>query len=230
MQLLAILLLAWFLSEPRFKKENSVQRVAIVMDSSASMTVFKTEAIAAIRKQLPDLQGSASAMELTLLPSAAGADRIYAGTSPEELLSALEKFSPDTGLSDPSYALRLARSIVSNDGIVIYLTDTPAEILPYDARLISVGKPIGNVGFTGISFEEKEGALTWQAIIRNYGETPAERSWSLVTATGASEPRPFTIEGHHAATKPDRTPTHRKPGPPVVPERMGWFYGGKTSA
>src|SRR5699024_10078379 len=28
----------------------------------------------------------------------------------------------------------------------------------------------------------------------------------------------------------DRTPTPRKPGPPIVPERMGWFYRGKTNA
>ena len=40
MQLLAVLLLAWLLSEPRFKKENSVQRVVIVVDGSASMTGF----------------------------------------------------------------------------------------------------------------------------------------------------------------------------------------------
>ena len=48
--------------------------------------------------------------------------------------------------------------------------------------------------------------------------------------THRGTPRPFTIEGHHAATKPDRTPTHRKPGPPIVPENMGWFYRGKTNA
>ena len=59
------------------------------------------------------------------------------------------------------------------------------------------------------------------------------RGWETKPPTAHThrgKPRPFTIEGHHAATKPDRTPTHRKPGPPVVPERMGWFYGGKPNA
>lgn len=51
-----------------------------------------------------------------------------------------------------------------------------------------------------------------------------------IVHTHRGKPRPFTIEGHHTATKPARTPTHRKPGPPVVPERMGWFYRGKASA
>ena len=35
--LLAVLLLAWFLAEPRFQKSGSVQRIAVVLDSSASM-------------------------------------------------------------------------------------------------------------------------------------------------------------------------------------------------
>ncbi len=193
MQILAVLLLAWFLSEPRFKKENSIQRVAIVVDSSASMTVFKDEAIAALRAAIPDLQGTASNLELTLLPSAPGTDRIYVGTSTQELLASLEMFTPGTGLVDPSHALRLARSIVSNDGTVIYLTDTPAKALPYESRLLSVGRPTPNVGFTGVSFEEKEGALTWRAIIRNYGEAPVERTWSLQSSSGSTEPRTFHI-------------------------------------
>lgn len=200
MQILAVLLLAWFLSEPRFKKENTVQRVAIVVDASASMGVFKDDAIAALRQTMPSLQGSASNMKLTLLPSAAGADRIYSGSSTEELLAALENFSPSTGITDPSYALRLARSIVANDGIVIYLTDTPAETLPYESQLIAVGKPTENVGFTGISFEEKEGATTFRAIIRNYGKSSAKRSWSLLTTNGATEPREFTIGANSFVT------------------------------
>ena len=51
-----------------------------------------------------------------------------------------------------------------------------------------------------------------------------------IAHTHRGKPRLFTIEGHHAATKPQRTPTHRKPGAPVVPEHMGWFYRGKTNA
>ena len=35
MQLLSVLLLAWFLAEPRYRKAGSIQRVAVVLDSSA---------------------------------------------------------------------------------------------------------------------------------------------------------------------------------------------------
>ena len=200
MQILAILLLTWFLAEPRFQKEDTVQRVAIVVDASASMTVFKQEAISALRDKIPSLKGGASAMELTLLPSTPGADRIYAGDSTDDLLASLGKFSPDKGVADPSNALRLARSIVSNEGIVIYLTDTPTEALPYESQLIAVGKPTDNVGFTGISFEEKQGALTFRAIIRNYGESSATRSWSLLASNGETEPREFSIKPNSFVT------------------------------
>ena len=30
--------------------------------------------------------------------------------------------------------------------------------------------------------------------------------------THRGKPRPFVLDGHHAATKPAHTPTHRKPG------------------
>jgi len=194
MQILAVMLLAWFLAEPRFKKENSVQRVAIVIDASASMRVFKDDSIDALREKLPNLQGSATSLELTLLPSTPGADRIYAGGSTDELLSAMAGFSPSEGVTDPSYALRLARSIVSNEGIVIYLTDTPVELLPYDSRLLSAGKPVENVGFTGVSFAERDGVTTFRAIVKNYGDTVAKRSWSLVTEGGKTEPRSFEVD------------------------------------
>jgi hypothetical protein len=194
MQILAVLLIAWLLSEPRFQKENSVQRIAIVMDASASMQVFKKDAISALKSKLPDLQGSASNMEITLLSALPGTDRIYSGDSAEGLLAALDKFTPTAGVTDPSYALRLARSIVSNEGIVIYLTDTPLEKLPYESHLISVGKPVENVGFTGVSFEKIQGALIFRAIVKNYGTSQAKRSWSIITKNGRSEPREFEIK------------------------------------
>lgn len=200
MQLLAVLLIAWLLSEPRFQKENSIQRVAVVVDASASMQVFKNDAVSVIQSQLPKLQGSAAKLEITLLSSQPGTDRIYAGQSQEEMIAALKKFSPNAGVTDPSYALRLARSIVSNEGIVIYLTDTPIEKLPYESRLISVGKPVENVGFTGVTFEEIQGALTFRAIVKNYGSSPAKRSWSLITQSGSSTPKEFEIKPGAFAT------------------------------
>jgi len=194
MQLLAVLLLAWFLAEPRLQKSGSVQRIAVVLDSSASMGVFKNDAIARLAAELPGFQGPASTVELTVIESAPNRPRLYAGSSIDELKAVLEKWQPLDGLTDPTQALRLARSLVSREGTVIYLTDTPADSLPFEARLIAVGDPVENVGFTGVTFATEEGALVWRALVRNYSKTAADRTWSIQTATGGTEPRKIRLD------------------------------------
>jgi len=194
MQLLAVLLLAWFLAEPRFQKAGSVQRIAIVLDSSASMGVFKDEAIARLTGELPTVQGPATEVEFTVLESAPGRPRLYAGSSVNELKAALENWTPLDGLTDPTQAIRLARSLVSREGSVIYLTDTAADSLPFDARLLAVGSVIENVGFTGVTFATEEGSLVWRALVRNYGKNAADRTWSMRTSEGATEPRSIHLE------------------------------------
>ena len=48
--------------------------------------------------------------------------------------------------------------------------------------------------------------------------------------THRGKPASWAMRGYLDTIKPARTPTHRKPGPPTVPENMGWFYRGKTNA
>ena len=200
MQLLAVLLLAWFLAEPRFQKSGSVQRIAVVLDSSASMGVFKKEAIARLAAELPGFQGPASTVELTVIESAPSRPRLYAGSSVDELKAVLEKWQPLDGLTDPTQALRLARSLVSREGTVIYLTDTPATSLPFEARLIAVGDIVENVGFTGVTFATEEGTLVWRALVRNYSRSAVDRTWSIQTATGGTEPRPLHLDANALVT------------------------------
>lgn len=193
MQLLAVLLLTWLMVEPRFQRANSVQRIAIVLDSSASMSVFKTQAIDRLTDALGKLRGRATGMEITVLESVAGRPRVYAGSSIEDLRAALEKWQPRDGLVDPAQSLRLARSLVSGEGSVLYLTDTPVDSLPFDARLLAVGEPVDNVGFTGVSFTREEGAWVWRALVRNYGSKTVERTWSVYSAESSTQPQPFTL-------------------------------------
>jgi len=208
MQILAVLFLTWILVEPRYPKSQSVQRIAIVVDSSASMSVFKNAAIARLTAELPNLQGPASAIELTILESAPNRSRIYSGSSIDEFKAAFEKWQPRDGVTDPSASLRLARSLVSRDGIVVYLTDTPSDSLPFESRLLSVGEPIENVGITGISFANEQGSLVWRALVKNYGDKPVDRTWSLQTSTGSTEPRPIHLEPGALVTLQSAFPTH----------------------
>ncbi len=194
MQLLAVLLLAWFLAEPRFPKSGSVQRIAVVVDSSASMGVFKKEMLARLEAELPSFQGPATTMQLTVLESAPNRPRLYAGDSAKDLRAVLEKWQPLEGIIDPTQAIRLARSLVSRDGTVIYLTDTPVESLPFDARLMAVGATIDNVGFTGVNFSSADGTLVWEALVRNYGKSAADRTWTLQSSRGVTAARPIHLE------------------------------------
>lgn len=190
MQLLGVLLLTWLLAEPRYQSPKSTQRVAIVLDSSASMTVFKDSLKQKLVAAMPAMQGPAAALEITLLESTPGKPKLYAGASAEDLAAALDRWTPRAGATDPSQALRLARSLVSRDGTVIYATDTPPEAAPYDAKVISTGENIDNVGFTGCSVETKEGAPVFRAVIRNYSTKPASRQWHLEYPDGqTTEPK-----------------------------------------
>ncbi|MEO8616086.1 MAG: VWA domain-containing protein [Luteolibacter sp.] len=210
MQLLAVLLLAWFLSEPRIQKSGSVQRIAVVLDSSASMGVFKREAVMRLVEELPSLQGSASTVELTVMESAPGRPRLFAGSSVEELKAVLEKWQPLDGLTDPSQALRLARSLVSREGTVIYLTDTPSHALPFDAKLIAVGESVENVGFTGVTFTTEEGTMVWRAMVRNYGKSDVDRNWSVITSNGSTQPRPIHLAAGSLVTLQSAFPKDAK--------------------
>ncbi len=194
MQLLGVLLLAWILAEPRYQRPQSTQRVAVVLDGSASMSVFREPLMQALREQLPPLRGAAATLELTVLESTPGRERLYHGVSIEDALAALEIWTPTEGTLAPGPALRIARSLVGREGIVVYATDTPVESLPSDARLLAVGSPEENVGFTGLRFSREQGADVWHALVRNHGTREANRTWQVTYPDGsASEPKTLDL-------------------------------------
>jgi hypothetical protein len=201
MQLLGVLLLTWLLAEPRYQKDVSIQPVAIVLDSSASMSVGKDKLKEKLVASLPDLKGAATALELVVFESTPGKPRLYAGSSPEEFAAAIDAWQPRSGLTDPSQVLRLSRSLVGPLGIVVYVTDTPVETPPFDARVLSLGEPLENVGFTGLTLGEKEGATVWQAMVRNYSKRSTSRTWHLEMPDGRrTEPKEFNLEAGAIST------------------------------
>ena len=139
MQLVAVMLLTWVLVEPRYQKARSTQRVAVVLDASASMSVFLEPLKEALAGCLPELQGPASALELTLFESSSDLAKLYTGASVHEALARLDAWQPAAGLEDPTAALRLARSLVGREGSVIYATDPPRDALAFGAQLLAVG-------------------------------------------------------------------------------------------
>lgn len=195
LQLLMVLLLTWLLVEPRYVRPASTQQLAVILDSSASMTVFKPSLTEALTKQLPPLRGAASRLQIFVFESDPDKPIIYAGDDVEEAVQAVEAWTPSAGTIDPTSALRLARSRVNREGTLLYVTDTPVENLPFGAQVLAIGEAKENCGFTGVSFEnDPEGKLVWRAVIRNYSDQAQTRHWQVLFEDGSrSEPRPIEI-------------------------------------
>ena len=200
LQLLMVLLLAWLLAEPRYKSKTSTQQVAIVLDSSASMSVFQDELKSTLEEELPKLKGPASKLQIYLLTSDPNEPLLYSGDKPEEALARLEEWTPTAGAMDPTAALRLARSRIRSEGLLVYLTDNEERTqLPFDTQLLAIGKPTDNIGFTGLNFSED--GKSWQATVRNYSDDSNTRGWQVLFPDGSlSEKRELALSADGITT------------------------------
>ncbi len=184
MQLLAALLMAWMLVEPRWIREDSRQTVVVVLDSSASMSAFKKETKALLEKKLSGWSRSAAHTEWHLLESDVRRPALYAGDDLPALMTSFEKWDPLLGTQRPDDVLLTARGLVKENGIVIYVTDRKIEV-PSDVALLSAAEEIDNVGFTGVEVSlTNEAAPTtsgmkWRALVKNHGRTDVTRAWKV---------------------------------------------------
>jgi len=211
LQIFTVLLATWLLVQPRYVKAKSTQRIAIVLDSSASMRVFQEKIPAIIRQEIPRLQGNAANIEVWLMESDPAKAKIYQGRSTEELLTALEAWQPTSGATDISNTLRVARSLVGTEGAVSYITDSPLpNPTPYNSSSIAIGDPIDNCGFTGVTFETNHKDLIWQATVRNYSNKEQIRSWKLETAEGSSKAKTVTLAPGSLTTLQGIFPSNQK--------------------
>ena len=165
-----------------------------MLDSSASISVFKNQITPALEKEIPRLQDNAANVEIWILESDPDKPKIYQGSSPEDMVAALSKWQPNSGATEPNNSLRIARSLVGAEGAVSYITDTPLKYtLPYHSSYISIGKKTPNCGLTGVTFSKHNNQLLWRAVIRNYSDSTQERTWHLETAKGNSSKKSVTL-------------------------------------
>ena len=189
LQLLMVLGLTWLLVEPRWIRSTSVQRLAVVVDTTASMQPFRETAVTEIGKRLETLRPVAAAAEYTVLTSAPEEPRLYHGSSIRDAVQSLASWQPLVGTHDPGPALRAARSAVGRDGIVIFVSDRPTDApLPFAARQLLVGHPLTNVGWTGVTVDEGGPKPAIKALVRNFSADPAQRSWRIESPDGRTSP------------------------------------------
>ncbi len=229
LQILAALLLAWILVEPRWIRQDSRQTVAVVVDSSVSMSAFKEETRTLLAEKLRDWSRTAAHTEWHLLESDARKPTLYAGPEMAGVLRGFDAWKPTQGTHRPDDALLIARGLVKSNGIVIFVTDREIEVSS-DVAVLSAAEPLQNVGFAGSEVKlanpsaGTSGGMKWKALVRNYGDKPARQDWWVEypdLAAGAGAPpqkRPIDLP-------PGQTMTLTGECPPDV-ERAELVLGG----
>ena len=199
LQLLLVLLLATILSQPFMPR--GVMRVAVIIDDSASMRAFRNELSTALTDLHKETSRGRRGTHWLVLPANPTRPRLFSGENPTAWINQLTHWTPSDSWHDPSAALRLARDQVGPEGLVIYATDTPRTELPGGAALLSIGKPITNVGVGGISFTESPEGTRWQTVIVNPSDETATRQWTLESnGQNQSPPETITIPAKGMAT------------------------------
>ncbi len=179
LQLLSVLILTWLLVEPRWTSERSVQRVVIIIDSSASMVAFQNQLADELTQTIPPLTSAVATTEYRLVESQLRGDNLYSGTEFPVLLTALENWNPSDSAHSPETALRVGRSLAGSEGTLIFVTDHPRETLPFGTVQLSIGNAIENVGFAGHRIDSDGAETSWQVTVRNYSANPQSREWLL---------------------------------------------------
>ncbi|QIF04857.1 BatA domain-containing protein [Roseimicrobium sp. ORNL1] len=230
LQLLAALLLAWVLVEPRWIRQDSRQTVAVVLDSSVSMSAYKEETRALLAEKLRDWARTAAHTEWHLLESDAKKPTLYAGAEMAGVLNAFDTWEPTQGTHRPDDALLIARGLVKTNGIVIFVTDREIEVSS-DVAILSAAEPLQNVGFAGAEVKlasasgDAKSGMKWKALVQNHGDKPVQQEWWVEypdlpagAATTPPQKRPLALP-------PGQTMTLTGELPPEV-ERAVLVLGG----
>lgn len=182
LQLLAALIVTWLLAEPRWTREDSRQSIAIVLDSSISMTAFQENLEPSLSKALAPWSSAAATTDWLLTESDTRRPTLYRGTDLSTLLSSVKAFAPTRATHDPGDALTLARSLVKATGTVLFVSDHRPASLPTDVGLIAIGTPFANIGFAGLTTTQStatapSGEATYAVLVRNPSTEPQTREW-----------------------------------------------------
>ena len=186
LQLLAVLLVTWLLLQPRWMREDSFQRVVVVLDSSVSMGAFLDRLPDRVSSGLGRMNRAAARTEWRLIETDRTREALYAGLQLGELVGTLRDWKPRLGTHSFAPGFQVARSLAGEAGSIVLVTDRLPQTVPDGVEVLAIGEPVENVGFTGLRMvtDEESGALTWQAMVRNHGQTVQRRSWNAVSEWG----------------------------------------------
>src|SRR4051812_22773073 len=157
LQLLAALLCTWLLADPRWVRANSFQSVAVILDSSASMSACRTRVLAQLPGVLRAQARLASETEWVVATSDAPGLALYRGRELREALAAVERWQPLPPRHAPAPAVANALANGRGQGRVLFVSGEQPGALPAGVALVAFGRPVGNAGFVGVRTWWEEG-------------------------------------------------------------------------
>lgn len=202
LQALALLLLALLLGGLHFGQIRKVGRVAVVLDSTASVAPFRERLFSELEGKLSSLSQGVETTEYSILDSYPGARPLFHGTDLRELFVALKDWQPKRRSHDMTESFSIARSLAGQGGVVILCTDREPEDRTDGVAILAVGLPTRNVGFLGVDVRPGEdGKQRWRAVVRNYSESEVSTSWQIeVAGSLVGAPRALTLPPDGAVT------------------------------
>jgi hypothetical protein len=187
LQLAAVTLLAFILGLPQRWREDSFQRVVVVLDSSVSMRAFRDRLESRVAARVRAEAGAAKRTEWIVLESAAGRRPLYRGAERAGVLDAVRAWEPREPTHDLAPAFEAARAAAGRDGTVLFVTDHE-EPVPEGVARLAVGEPFDNVGWLNGDVDAAAQPPRWRALLRNHGRAAARRTFWVEDARGKSEP------------------------------------------
>ncbi len=188
LQVAAVVLISWLLSEPRWIESGTLQRVALVLDSSLAMEAFRPQIERGVASDTATLERGASRTEWLLLESDNTRPPLYHGEDRSALLDALNNWHANLGPHDPAPVLRAARVSVGDPGLVFFVTyhPPPNGPLPVAAQPLAYGHPLDNVGISASGVEEEGTKTVWRVLVCNYSDKPQKRAWWIESGSQKS--------------------------------------------
>ncbi|MEO5958623.1 MAG: BatA domain-containing protein [Opitutaceae bacterium] len=185
LQLLAVLVAAWVLAEPRWVRAESAQTVVLVLDASAAMDAFREPARTAAEREMSRAEGLAARTTWVAMTTNPRQPPLYRGLDRIAATEAMARWQPELGSHDLAPALRLAQGLAGASGSTLLITDQRAKVPP-DQRAAGVGRAIDNVGFAGANVTRGPDGATWRALVKNHATTAQRRAWHLEAAGSRS--------------------------------------------
>ncbi len=210
LQLLIALVCTWLLAQPRWLRRDSSQRIAVILDDTASMSAFRPRIVSELPGALDTLSRGAAHTEWMVLGSGNPEAPLYRGADLQAAIASLDAWHPLLPYHDPARAFTAAQLQLRAGGSLFFVSDRQPEVLPAGIALLAYGEPIENCGFAGArTWADSEGAH-WEALAKNSGATPQEREWWMETPSLRSQPQKIVLAPGEIATLPGPFPPGEK--------------------